>query len=87
MKRVNSMTPSDGLPLRECRPTWKLFYKTTMNFLPMTKRPIHGNLSFEESNALKELMDNDNITIKSADKGGIIVIQDTENTYQNVLVN
>ena len=44
----------------------------------MEKPKTYRNLSQPELQALKELMDDDTITIKSADKGGAIVIKDTD---------
>ena len=55
-----------------------VFIKTTMDFLFMKESKTFSNLSLDERKALKELMLNDTITIKSADKGGAIVIQYTE---------
>lgn len=49
-------------------------------------RSYTDNLSKEEKKALRELMDDDkDITIKPADKGGAIVIQDTENYMKDIL--
>ena len=45
------------------------------------------NLPKSERHAIKTLTDNDKITIKPADKGGKIVIQDTQITSKNVKDN
>ena len=44
----------------------------------MDETKIHNNLTPDEVQALKELASDTTITIKSADKGGAIVIQDTD---------
>lgn len=42
-------------------------------------KPTHGsNLTFKQRGALKNLMENKNIIIRNADKGGSVVIQDTK---------
>ena len=66
-------------PPKGASPSMETFFtKTTMEFLNMKETKVYSNLSIEERKALNELMTNDSITIKSADKGGAIVIQDTE---------
>ena len=67
-------TPATGIS-----PSLETFFtKNTMEFLNMPATKTFNNLSVEELKVLKELMSNDSITIKSADKGGAIVIQDTD---------
>lgn len=44
----------------------------------------HPNITREEMSAMKELANNQNITIKSADKGGAKVIMDTHNNMEEI---
>ena len=51
------------------------------------KGPKYQNLTYEERNALKELEKNPEITIRSADKGGAVVVLDTEYYHKKMLEN
>ena len=67
-------TPPQGIS-----PALETFFTTnTTDFLHMEKTKKYPNLTREERQALKELIDNRDITIKPADKGGAIVVQDTD---------
>ena len=52
--------------------------KNTEEIFNIKRNKVSNNLPPEEKRALKELMENNNIVIKPADKGGAIVIQDKE---------
>lgn len=54
----------------------RLVLSDTQRALTQKKKHPHNNLSKQESKALKELTDNDDIIIKRADKGGGTVIMD-----------
>ena len=51
------------------------------------KGPKYQNLTYEERNALKQLEKNPEITIRSADKGGAVVVLDTEYYHKKMLEN
>uniref|UniRef100_A0A8C5MMF6 Reverse transcriptase n=1 Tax=Leptobrachium leishanense TaxID=445787 RepID=A0A8C5MMF6_9ANUR len=55
--------------------------KQAIDGLPWQKVPNRNNLSTGEWRALKELSENKKITIKQADKGGLVVVQNTDD-YQ-----
>ena len=50
--------------------------KQKISEIPMDNIYITQNLSRDEKNALKELIDNTNLVINKADKGSTIVVQD-----------
>ena len=57
-------------PAKGASPSIETFFtKNTMRFLNMPCSKIYKNPSTRETTALKELMNEDTITIKSADKG------------------
>ena len=50
----------------------------TSEVMSKTHKPLHSNLSDRHKSALDNLKNNDSITIKPADKGGAIVVQNTK---------
>ena len=73
IKQPNHSTPPPG------RDTFldSFISKVTSEIMSKTKKPTKQNLTNEEKTALKDLSNNNLITIKPADKGGAVVIQNT----------
>uniref|UniRef100_A0A8C5WLI7 Reverse transcriptase domain-containing protein n=1 Tax=Leptobrachium leishanense TaxID=445787 RepID=A0A8C5WLI7_9ANUR len=59
--------------------------KQDIENLNYDQKRIRNNLTVRERRALKELSNNKKLTIKPADKGGLIVIQNTEDYHAEVL--
>ena len=70
--------PSPPLP-----PTAQQYHQSKFS----TGTQQQSNLSQEETNALKSIINNNNLTIKRSDKGGGITIMDTDNYINQILTD
>uniref|UniRef100_A0A8C5MBB2 Reverse transcriptase domain-containing protein n=1 Tax=Leptobrachium leishanense TaxID=445787 RepID=A0A8C5MBB2_9ANUR len=64
--------------------TFMNIVKQAVDALPWKRFPKKNNLSTRERRALQELSKNKKITIKPADKGGLVVVQNTEEYHAEV---